>query len=137
MLLLLNHIVIFNLCYVYLFKAIEQMVSGFLIHLQKWNAKYCPITHFSVYKRLATEKEWITGNNYWNRRFIELSACIQHKANYIFSVNENITPNGIFSVETLNPSTNYNILVKCFNSAGMTSTIYTATTLTNYGGSSI
>ncbi|XP_060844386.1 cell adhesion molecule Dscam2-like isoform X2 [Rhopalosiphum padi] len=89
-------------------EAIEQMVSGFLIHLEKWNAKYCPITHFSVYKRLTTEKEWT-------------------------AVNENITPNGIYSVETLSPSTNYNILVKCYNSAGMTSTMYTASTLTNYG----
>lgn len=52
----------------------------------------------------------------------------------IFSVNENISPNGIYSIEALNPSTNYNILVKCFNSAGMTSTIYTASTLTAYGG---
>jgi len=52
-------------------------------------------------------------------------------------VNENITPNGIYSIETLSPSTNYNILVKCYNSAGMTSTMYTASTLTNYGGSYI
>jgi len=64
-LLMLSNIAISNClqCNIYLFKAIEQMVSGFLIHLQKWNAKYCPITHFSVYKRLTTEKEWTTGNN--------------------------------------------------------------------------
>jgi len=113
------------------------MVSGFLIHLQKWNAKYCPITHFSVYKKLTSEKEWITGNNYQNRIIIKLSIFILHKANSTFLVNENITPNGIYSIETLNPSTNYNILVKCFSSAGMISTMYTASTLTNYGGSYI
>ncbi|KAL4135375.1 hypothetical protein QTP88_006989 [Uroleucon formosanum] len=90
-------------------EAIEQMVSGFLIHLQKWKSKYCPITHFSIYKRLATEKEWT-------------------------AVNENITPSEIYSIETLNPSTNYNILVKCYNSAGMTSTMYTVSTLTNHEG---
>jgi len=56
-----------------MFKAIEQMVSGFLIHLQKWNSKYCPITHFSVYKRLTTEKEWTTGNDYHKHNIIELS----------------------------------------------------------------
>lgn len=49
-------------------------------------------------------------------------------------MNENVTPNGIFSIEGLDPSTNYNIMVKCFNSAGMTSTMYTASTLTAYGG---
>jgi hypothetical protein len=53
----------------------------------------------------------------------------------LFSVNENISPNGIYSIETLSPSTSYNILVKCFNSAGMTSTLYTASTLTAYAGS--
>lgn len=53
---------------------------------------------------------------------------------FFFKVNENITPNGIFSIEGLDPSTNYNIMVKCFNSAGMTPTIYTASTLTAYGG---
>ncbi|XP_025417900.1 Down syndrome cell adhesion molecule-like protein Dscam2 isoform X2 [Sipha flava] len=90
-------------------EAVEQMMNGFLIHLQKWNAKYCPITHFAVYKRLTTEREWTT-------------------------VNENISPNGIYSIETLSPSTSYNILVKCFNSAGMTSTLYTASTLTAYAG---
>jgi len=67
------------------FKAIEQMVSGFLIHLQKWNAKYCPITHFSVYKRLTTEKEWTTGNNYQNHNVIELRVKFHinsYKGNY-------------------------------------------------------
>lgn len=53
----------------YIFQAIEQMVSGFLIHLQKWTAKYCPITHFSIYKRLASEKEWMIGTRVLNFYF--------------------------------------------------------------------
>lgn len=70
---------------VYLFKAIEQMVSGFLIHLQKWNSKYCPITHFSIYKRLTTEKEWTAGNDCQNHNAIELNVKFNinpHEENY-------------------------------------------------------
>ncbi|VVC45213.1 Fibronectin type III,Immunoglobulin subtype,Immunoglobulin-like domain,Immunoglobulin-like [Cinara cedri] len=85
-------------------EAIEQMMTGFLIHLQKWSSQHCPITHFAVFKRLSTEKEWIP-------------------------VNENITSNTIYSVESLNPSTSYDILIKCVNSAGVTSSIFTASTL--------
>lgn len=61
------------------------MVSGFLIHLQKWKSKYCPITHFSIYKRLATEKEWTAGNDCQNHNAIELSVKFYinlHKRNY-------------------------------------------------------
>ncbi|XP_050530510.1 cell adhesion molecule Dscam2-like isoform X2 [Daktulosphaira vitifoliae] len=89
-------------------EAIEQMVTGFLIHLQKWNPKQCPITHFSVYKKHSTEKEWTI-------------------------VGENVVPTGIFSVDNLNPATHYNILVKSFNSAGMTSTVFATSTLAAYG----
>lgn len=58
-------------------------------------------------------------------------------SNFFFSVNENISPNGIYSIEALSPSTHYDILVKCYNSAGMTSTVYTASTLTAYGGGTL
>ncbi|XP_050438975.1 cell adhesion molecule Dscam2-like isoform X2 [Adelges cooleyi] len=89
-------------------EAIEEMVSGILIHLQKWDGKHCPITHFNIFKRQPFEKDWT-------------------------AVGENVAPTEIYSIDNLKPSTHYNILVKSFNSAGMTSTVYAVSTISPYG----